>query len=134
MAAIVPWSPPAASAPSPMTSSAAELKSIDSNWRTVQLTYGGGRLYQLHDNGQIWKFNGPNSSPRWSYLAGNASVHSIAASNKHLYKLLTNGELLRYTESTGKWETIKTGLNNVKNVIASEKSLYWILTNGQKGT
>ncbi|CAM1509057.1 Fc.00g027960.m01.CDS01 [Cosmosporella sp. VM-42] len=99
---------------------------IDGNPLTVQVAYGGGKLYQRHSNGQIWQFNGPHASPRWSWLAGNDSLLSIAVSNKHLYKLRTNGQLLRYNESTHNFDLVKQ-INNASSVITSEKNFYYVL-------
>ncbi|KAI5456647.1 hypothetical protein BGZ63DRAFT_428764 [Mariannaea sp. PMI_226] len=104
----------------------AQYQEIDHNPLTVQLAYGGGQLYQRHSNGQLWKFNGPHASPRWTRLSGNDSLLSIAASNKHLYKLRTNGELLRYNESSHGFDLVKR-LDQVQSVITSEKSFYYVL-------
>jgi hypothetical protein len=99
---------------------------IDGNPATVQVVCAGGKVYQRHNNGQIWRYNGPYASPHWAWVSGNDNLQSIAATAKHLYKLRTNGEILRYNEGSRSFDLIRK-VDNIKGLVASEKSFYYVL-------
>src|SRR6202012_488495 len=72
--------------------------SLDSNPTTVAIAAGGGKLYQLQANGNIWQFTGFDSSvlPIWTHLDNNPLTGGIVAGNA-LYQLHQDGSVWKYT-------------------------------------
>lgn len=62
-------------------------------------TYSG-RLYQLHQNGRIWRATGiacGNGCPGWRMLDNNPATKAISAAGDALYQLHNTGKIWRYT-------------------------------------
>jgi hypothetical protein len=59
---------------------------MDNNPRTGELAAAGGLLYQLHDNGAIWRSDGRacsgNSCPGWVRMDNNARTVAIVAAEE----------------------------------------------------
>jgi hypothetical protein len=59
---------------------------MDNNPRTRELTAAGGILYQLHDNGAIWRSDGRpcagDSCPGWQRLDNNPRTVAIEAAHE----------------------------------------------------
>jgi hypothetical protein len=79
----------------------ATWQKLDGNSRTASIIASEDQLYQLHaqpvyqlhDNGEIWRY----VSPGWQVLDRNRATTSIAVADKELYQLHTNGEIWRFT-------------------------------------
>ena len=58
-------------------------------------------LYQLHQDGKIWRYTGPpcsgNSCPGWQMLDNNPATRAIVTSGGQLYQLHNSGKIWRYT-------------------------------------
>ncbi len=110
---------------------------LDNNPATVAIAAGDwGMLYQLHDNGSIWKYTGQHCDfqqpyPQcrgWEKVDNNPAAVKIVAAGQELYKLQGNGSLWRYTgtscigESCPGWELIMG--DGVGQVAAAGDHLY----------
>ncbi|MGK7892835.1 MAG: M12 family metallo-peptidase [Xenococcus sp. (in: cyanobacteria)] len=75
-----------------------ETASRIANFRT---TGRRGELYQLHNNGAIWRYTDTpcsgNSCPGWQRLDNNPRSIAIATSGDQLYQLHNTGAIWRYT-------------------------------------
>jgi len=73
---------------------------LDDNTKTVKIAASGG-LYQLHNDGMIWKFTGApcagSSCPGWQMLDNNTKTVDIAADGGAVYQLHNDGMIWRYT-------------------------------------
>jgi hypothetical protein len=82
---------------------------LDDNTKTVDIAADGGALYQLHNDGMIWRYTGTpcagSACPGWHMLDDNPRTTEIAAGGGHLYQLHddlfyqlhTDGTIWRYT-------------------------------------
>ena len=61
---------------------------------------GGTQLYQLHNDGQIWRYTGVpcsgTSCPGWERLDKNPNTREIVATGSHLYQRHSDGRVWRY--------------------------------------
>ena len=69
---------------------------IDNNPATAAIVADGDRLYQLHNNGRIWKYAGTPITG-WQELDNNPATVKLAAAGGHLYQLHNSGRIWRYT-------------------------------------
>jgi hypothetical protein len=95
---------------------------LDKNPDTSMIA-AGKKLYQLHNDGKIWVYNGPPSPPKtgWEMLGNSPDIRMIVAADK-LYKLHNNGEIWVYNgpPMTG-WQMLD---NNPKTIaIAARASM-----------
>ncbi|MGA3039783.1 MAG: hypothetical protein ABSF54_03210 [Bryobacteraceae bacterium] len=64
---------------------------FDNNPAAVAIAASGGNLYELHNNGQIWKWASVactgSSRPGWTMLDGNSLTTQIVAGGGNLYQL-----------------------------------------------
>ncbi|HEX2205674.1 MAG TPA: hypothetical protein VHG91_20345 [Longimicrobium sp.] len=76
---------------------------LDANPRTRLLAADGRELYQLHDDGKVWRFTGTG----WAMIDRNPATVHIAASGGALYQMHRDGKIWRYTGTplTG-WELL----------------------------
>ncbi len=89
--------------------SCAGWQQLDRNFRTTQISSGngqlhqlhGGLLYQLHNDGSIWRYTGiPCGGPScvgWQELDRNPAATAIVPAGKQLFQLHNNGSIWRYT-------------------------------------
>ena len=75
---------------------------LDKNPVTIAIAAAGsGQLYQLQDNGSIWRYTGrvcnPGCQETWERLNNNPATARIIASGDELYMWQNNGSLWRYT-------------------------------------
>ncbi len=103
---------------------------LDNNLATVAIIASGDHLYQLHNNGRIWRFTGTPLTG-WEELDNNPATVAIVASGDHLYQLHNNGRIWRFTGTplTG-WEELDN--NPATTAInASGDHLYQLHNNGR---
>ena len=78
--------------------------SLDNNPKTVAIVAAGDRLYQLHNDGWIWRYTGTPCNgercPGWERLDDNAKTVAIAAADDNLYQLHNDGWIWQYTGTT----------------------------------
>jgi len=64
---------------------------LDDNIKTVDIAADDGALYQLHNDGMIWRYTGTpcagNACPGWQMLDDNPRTTEIAAGGGQLYQL-----------------------------------------------
>ena len=65
---------------------------IGDNINTVAIAAGGDSLYELHNNGHIWRYDGT-----WKQLDNNPATKQIIAAGDDLYQIRDNGYILKYT-------------------------------------
>jgi hypothetical protein len=74
---------------------------LDNNPKTVAIAAAGDQLYQLHNDGWIWRYTGTpcsgNSCPGWQRLDNNPKTKAIEAAGNQLYQLHNDGLIWRYT-------------------------------------
>src|SRR5262249_9717963 len=75
---------------------------LDNNNFTMGITAAGNELYQVHHNGEIWRYTGQmcdahDLCPGWQRLDNNRRAVSIAAGNNQLYQLHNDGSIWQYT-------------------------------------
>lgn len=106
---------------------------LDSNPAISSITSGGGRLFEKHNNGAIWQYNGTpctfTGCPGWIELDNNSGTETIASGkipggNWNLFQLHSSGSLWQYTntpcDSNGVcpgW--IELDNNSIKQIIAA---------------
>ena len=71
-------------------------RELDNNPRTKQIAAAGGKLYQIHSTGAIWKYVGPPMTG-WKQLDNNPRSVAIVAGGNNLYQIHMNGLIWRYT-------------------------------------
>jgi len=103
---------------------------IDGNPATKAIVAAGPHLYQLHNNGRIWRYTGVPMSG-WQLLDGNPATKAIAAADNNLYQLHNNGRIWRYTGTpmTG-WQLIDQNPATVA-IVAAGANLYQLHNNGR---
>src|ERR687894_738473 len=105
---------------------------LDENPATVSIVAAfsaANNLYQLHNNGGIWRYTGPPVTG-WERLDQNPATKQIAAAGNNLYQIHNNGRIWRYTGPpvTG-WELLDNNPASVSIVAAGDK-LYQLHHNG----
>jgi hypothetical protein len=102
--------------------------------KTIVATRGleNGWLYELHNDGKIWRFNSTNAAGEgWELLDSNPDTTAIAASRDSLYQRHTGtGAIWKYTGKLGaEWE--KLGGNPLtRQILASGGQLYQLQSDG----
>src|SRR5215813_6242425 len=70
---------------------------LDNSVKTLKLAGGGGRLYQLQNDGSIWLYTGTpcslGSCPGWQRLDNDSNTVDMAADGTNLYQLHNNGSI-----------------------------------------
>jgi hypothetical protein len=81
---------------SPCPISGCEMwETIDNNPRTIKIITDNGQLFQLHNNGMIWRYLGsPNN---WEPVDNNLKTADIVLGGGNLYQKHNNGQIWRYT-------------------------------------
>lgn len=107
-----------------------DWQEIDNNPATKAIVAAGNNLYQLHNNGRIWRYTGTPLTG-WQLLDNNPATTTIVAGGNNLYQLHNNGRIWRYTGTplTG-WQLLD---NNpaTKAIIAADNNLYQLHNNGR---
>ena len=124
---------------------------LDNNPRTVAIAAGGGpgsgrptpigrELYQLHNDGAIWRYTGTpcsgSSCPGWEKLDNNPNTRTIVAAADRLYQLHNGGDIWRYTgtpcsgSSCPGWEKLDNN-PNTRTIVAAADRLYQLHNNGE---
>ena len=103
---------------------------LDNNSRTEKIIADDHTLYQMHNNGSIWRFEGTPYSG-WSLLDTNSRTVDIVADGGNLYQLHSNGQIWRYTGTpfTG-WQRLDANPATVK-IIADGDNLYQLHSTGR---
>jgi galactose oxidase len=101
---------------------------LDNNPASVFIAAAGDNLYQLHNNGSIWRYTGPPVAG-WELLDHNPATKQIAAADDELYDLHNNGRIWRTSgpAQLGQWEPVFE-LPNVAihtHVLPNGKVLFW---------
>jgi hypothetical protein len=96
---------------------------LDNNPLCKAIAAYGGDLYQLHQNGAIWKYVGPPLTG-WQMLDNNPAGIAIAASGGNLYQLHNTGRIWKYVGPplTG-WEELDNNPASVA-IAASGDNFY----------
>src|SRR5918997_1626658 len=105
---------------------------LDENPATVSIVAtfsSANNLYQLHNNGSIWRYTGPPVTG-WERLDQNPATKQIAAAGNNLYQIHNNGRIWRYTGPpvTG-WELLDNNPASV-SIVAAGDNLYQLHNNG----
>ena len=87
---------------------------LEDNALTSAIAAGGGALYQLRANGELYKYTGAPMLG-WQLIDNNRLTVAIAADGSELYQLHGNGEIYRYTN------TPLTGWQRLGEVSAAEE-------------
>jgi hypothetical protein len=69
---------------------------LDNNPASVNIVADGNDLYQLHNNGRIWKFTGTPLTG-WQELDNNPVTVNIIAASNNLYQIHSNGFIWKIT-------------------------------------
>ena len=103
---------------------------LDRNAASVGIVAAGNRLYQLHNNGRVWRYTGTPLTG-WQLLDQNPATKQIAAAGDELYQLHAGGKIFRYTGTplTG-WQMLDQNPASV-SVVAAGDRLYQLHDNGQ---
>ena len=103
---------------------------LDRNPASVSIVAAGDDLYQLHNNGSIWRYTGPPVAG-WELLDRNPATRQIAAAGDKLYQIHNNGFIWRYTGTpvTG-WELLDKDVAT-KQIAAAGDKLYQIHSGGR---
>lgn len=100
---------------------------IDNNWRTTiidaGMVAGVPSLFILHNNGQVWRYNGQPRS--WSRIDNNYRTTDIVlGKDEVLYQLHNNGQIWRLFPNEGSpWQQIDKNGANRQIVWASNLSM-----------
>jgi len=103
---------------------------LDNNSASKAIAAGDNSLYQLHDSGKIWRFNGTPLTG-WDLLDNNPATRAIVTSGNQLYQLHDSGKIWKFngTPLTG-WDLLD---NNpaTKSIVAAGKQLYQLHADGK---
>ena len=99
----------------PSTPHFTQWQLIDNNPATVDIVADGNNLYQIHNNGHIWKYTGTPLTG-WQKLDNNPATVGIVASGNNLYQIHRNGRIWKYTG------TPLTGWQELDNNPATKRS------------
>jgi hypothetical protein len=96
---------------------------LEDNALTSAVAAGGGALYQLRANGEIYKYTGTPMTG-WQLIDNNRLSVAIAADGPELYQLHGNGEIYRYTNTpmTG-WQRLGEA-SGAAEIVAAGGRLY----------
>ncbi|KAF2742630.1 zincin [Sporormia fimetaria CBS 119925] len=102
---------------------------ISSNRNTIQISGAGGRLFQRHTDGSIYRYTG--SGTNWEAI-GTASdnVVDIVAASDQIYQRRKDGWIARWTGSGTTWTTIEQPASSKQIAITDSKVLWNLLSTG----
>ena len=112
---------------------------IDRNPRTTEITATEDAIFQLHDNGDIWRWRGEicnsTSCPHWDKIDSNSQSISIVAGHTNLFQLHENGAIFIWNDfcegsACTEWKIISP-ISNTISIFASGSSLYRQTANGE---
>ena len=103
---------------------------LDNNLVSVSILADGNNLYQLHNNGRIWRYGGPPVTG-WQELDNNPRTRRIAAAGGKLYQIHATGAIWKYTgpPMTG-WQQLDNNRASVA-IVAAGNNLYQRHDNGR---
>ena len=103
---------------------------LDNNPVSVSILAEGNNLYQLHNNGRIWKYTGTPLTG-WRELDNNPRTKQIAAANGKLYQIHTTGAIWQYVgpPMTG-WKLLDNNPRSV-TIVAGGANLYQLHDSGR---
>jgi hypothetical protein len=103
---------------------------LDNNLASVSILADGNNLYQLHNNGRIWKYVGPPMTG-WRELDNNPRTKQIAAAGGKLYQIHRTGAIWKYVgpPMTG-WQILDNNPRSVA-IVAGANNLYQLHDNGR---
>ncbi|MDQ0884896.1 matrixin family metalloprotease [Peribacillus sp. V2I11] len=103
---------------------------LDNNSASVDIVADGNNLYQLHNNGGIWKYTGTPLTG-WQELDNNTATKKIVAVGGNLYQFHNNGRIWKYTGTpfTG-WLELDNNPASV-DIVAGGNDLYQLHNNGR---
>lgn len=102
---------------------------LDNNPASVDIVADGNDLYQLHNDGRIWKFTGTPMTG-WQELDNNPATKKIIVAAGNLYQIHQNGFIWKFTGTpiTG-WQQLDNNSASV-NIVAASNNLYQIHNSG----
>jgi hypothetical protein len=77
---------------------------IDNNGSTLNVTAGGGNVYQMHESGHVWKYTG--TPMVWDLIDENLATRQIVADGGELFQLHENGAVWKYTGTPKVWQLL----------------------------
>jgi hypothetical protein len=103
---------------------------LDNNAATAAIAADGADLYQLHQNGRIWKYTGTPLTG-WQELDNNPATKKIVVAAGRLYQLHNSGRIWRYVgpPMTG-WQELDNNPATV-DIVATNNDLYQMHSNGR---
>jgi hypothetical protein len=103
--------------------------SIDNNRNTVQISGAGGKIYQRHADGSIYRYSGTGSN--WQNIGGpSENVIDIVAAADQIYQRRKDGWIARWSGSGTSWTSIEQPRSTKQIAITDTKTLWNLLTNG----
>ena len=84
---------------------------VDGNRATAEIAVGGTTLYQRHNSGRVYRWQGYNSTPRWELIDDNPATVQIsaAADGSGLWQRHDNGSTWYYVGPGIKWQLFEDG-------------------------
>ncbi|KAH9988063.1 hypothetical protein F4779DRAFT_632309 [Xylariaceae sp. FL0662B] len=97
---------------------------LDNNSDTINIVAGQDFVYQMHEGGQIWRYNGSS----WDRIDNNSDTAQIAAGGRKIYQQHANGQIYQYVEND--WKRLADESSTV-SIAAGGKELYQLKENGE---
>ena len=104
---------------------------LDNNNESVRIDATGTNLYQLWNNGNVYKYDGtPCSStcPGWKRLFDDPNTWEIVAGGNHLYQYEDDGKLWEYVSGT-EWRLLDDN-TSITTMVTASGGLYELHSNG----
>jgi hypothetical protein len=102
---------------------------VDNNRDTVQIAGAGGKLYQRHADGSVYRYTGTGSN--WEYIgAASDNVIDIVAAADQIYQRRKDGWIARWSGSGTTWTTIANPRSSKQIAVTDSKTLWNLLPTG----
>lgn len=119
---------------------ACEWVDIDRNGRTTSVAATQDKIFQLHDNGLIWRWKGlpcaDGGCPYWAMIDNNRHSVAIVGNDDTLFQLHNNGSVWRWkgddcaSSSCASWEKIGDHPQTT-TIVAAGSQLFRLHDNGE---
>lgn len=103
-------------------------QNIDFNSATVSILASENEVYQLHNNGSVWRYTGPPFTG-WQLIDDNPETVQLAAAGSTLYQRHRGGQVYRYEDTPMRWTVLD--INSLcLEIVAGGGELYQRLSTG----
>ncbi len=115
-----------------VSSSATGWVKLNQNSATVAIAAdGNGNLYQLDNNGNVYRFTGTTTAPSWQLIDAFAGNIALAVSgNGQVYLLHTDGAIFLYTGTPHSWQQLDHNPTTRSITVDTSGNLYQFHSNG----